>query len=164
MDQLYVAREGQWQGPYPRATAEGMRAAGQLQDSDQVWFEGSAGSMPLATALVIPASGVPRSRLPTVSFALGLASLPLYVAVYVISYYVGALSLAQDHVVTRAGGFTLVTGFVCNLLGLLLGTIAAATGHLRNWRTITGLLGNFLVLVLVATLLALAFHYFGDRM
>ena len=46
-EMIYISRGGQQFGPYPREQARAMLSSGDLSGSDQAWYEGAQGWMPL---------------------------------------------------------------------------------------------------------------------
>ena len=108
--QIHIDRQGQRFGPYPLGQVNQYLASGNLLPTDQAWYEGAPGWMPITQVPGVTAPAFAAAHSQMESMAIGALG-------------VGVLALLLGGVTYWAGGVLMIITIVLGVVGLALGII-----------------------------------------
>ena len=108
--QIHIDRQGQRFGPYPLEQVNQYLASGNLLPTDQAWYEGAPGWMPITQVPGVTAPAFAAAHSQMESMAIGALG-------------VGVLALLLGGVTYWAGGVLMIITIVVGVVGLALGII-----------------------------------------
>lgn len=148
---VYVAKDGQPTGPFSIDQLKTMLAEGSLAGSDLAWHEGAIGWIAVAELLrepgvvpapPLPSAGVIKSRADIAGSIIGFAGIPIWLVILVVAGVSQKAQHGSKSLTLMFVGFSVFAMVGVNVVGAVLGFIAAAKKPERKRLIIAGLVLN----------------------